>query len=977
MVCTLLSFNGSAQILTNYSIPEGLPSPEVYDIEFDHRGLMWLTTDRGVASYDGYNFTSYNMSDGLSDNTNFEIIKIDSILWFTGYNGTIAYYDGTEFIQPTFNDSLLTSSKGWWIEHILPQKPDLYYAITKDLLNGYPNYILKLNLQEGEFKHISYEQLDMEPLGDTYLIDKKAQISYNILEQKYYANQEINGYSVVVPFPNFILDTRNYFELINDNEIKRINSKSRIIETAIIDNRLMLCTENGILEYDFESDGLINYNLLSEHLTTSIKKDNYNQLWISTQNNGIYKVTSSAIKSHQLVAAKYNPRKLFTHEGNLIVTSRNSGGIRIFDKFRKNIFTTPKMQSALFHPSLIVEDSMLYTCNLGEIKYLKSNNEYSYNPLLFSKSQWKGMTSKRSKGVEYFNNYRIKEIDNRYHFPPHKQVLKLRDGSFLSGTKTLYRHDASKEFSYPLEEISKTLASSFDCLHLTNEGTIIICSNSKTYAIIDLENEIISPIIDTRVHKVLEDDEFIYFGTIGSGLILMDAITKQLDTIDASDGLISNLVNDIHIDSNNRIWVGTNYGLNVVERNNISKWEVSGLISTSQGLSSNYIIDVVEWNNEIWVLTEEGFNYFNYDDLGLANNTVPLYIRDIEVNGQSKSPTELILNYDENDIKISYSSLDYSRPAYAIDYKYALVGNEKDTNWVETRSRQAIFTNLDHGKYDWLLSVKNNNNEWSNNMLSIPIHIRPHFSQTLWFIVLMSILFVLVAYLLARMWVNNNNSKIQNQQAIQRAELKAKAAELNTLRNQMNPHFIYNTLNSIQNFIFQNNPIKANYLLSRFGKLMRSSLEFSKLENIDIATEVNFLNNYLQLETVRFGNLFEYNIDIAEDIDQSTQIPSLVIQPLVENCLKHGFIDIEKQGIIDIKFSKSEDYIFVEVLDNGKGLSNQPTANPNRISSTGIINDRIAIINEFNSKNGWLKIKNRNGQSNTGTQVNLKLPILN
>ena len=973
---TIFSSQISAQILTNYSIPEGLPSPEVYDIEFDQRGLMWLTTDRGVASYDGYNFTSYNMSDGLSDNTNFEIIKTDSILWFTGYNGTITYYDGTDFIQPTFNDTLLTSSKGWWIEHIIPQKPDVYYAITKDLLNGFPNQLLSLNLSKGTFEFISYEQLNMSKLGDKYLVDNEAKICYSIESKKYYILQEFRDHKVIVPYPNFILATKNYFELINANQVKQINTKIRIIETTVIDDRLLLCTENGILEYDFESDRLIDLNLLSEYLTTSIKKDSNNQLWISTQNNGIFKVTTSDIKSSQLVAAEHDPRNLYTHNENLIVTSRNSGGIRIFDKSKNKIFSTAQMHSALFHPSLIVNDSILYTCNLSEIKYNKSLNEYLYNPQLYLKDNWREY-QKRRNNADYFNNYRTKEIDGKFHFPPHKQVLKLNDGTFLSGSKVLFRHGANREYSIKLDKINNTILSAFDCLHLSNDGTVIICSNSVIYEITDLDNEIISPILNIRVNKVLEDNEYIYFGTIGHGLIMKHIATGQLDTIDASDGLISNLVNDIYIDNKNRIWVATNYGLNVLEKTNGRLPEVVNLITTTEGLLSNYIIDVIEWNDEIWVLTEEGFNYFNYDDLILDDHTVPLYIGDIDINDQTYLPGPLDLDYDQNDINISYSALDYTRPAYGIDYRYALVGKSKDTNWVETKTRQAIFTDLDHGKYEWILGVKNNNNEWSSTSLSIPICINPHFTQTFWFRLLMFLLFCLVVFYVVKFWFRYHDSKIQSQQALQRAELRAKAAELNTLRNQMNPHFIYNTLNSIQNFIFQNNPVKANYLLSRFSKLMRSSLEFSKLENIDIATEVNFLNNYLQLETVRFGNLFEYNIDVSKDIADTTQIPSLVIQPLIENCLKHGFANRDKQGIIDIIFKKSQDYILVEVLDNGKGLNDKIKQNNNRVSSTQIINDRLAIINEVYSKDGWLKIQNRNGNLKSGTQVNLKLPILN
>ena len=196
----------------------------------------------------------------------------------------------------------------------------------------------------------------------------------------------------------------------------------------------------------------------------------------------------------------------------------------------------------------------------------------------------------------------------------------------------------------------------------------------------------------------------------------------------------------------------------------------------------------------------------------------------------------------------------------------------------------------------------------------------------------------------------------------------------------MNPHFIYNALNSIQNFIFKNDPEKANYLLSRFSNLMRKSLNLSKLNFIPIEEEIEFLENYLQLEKMRFEDKFDYSITKSENITLNEKIPPLLIQPLIENSIKHAFSSIDKKGLISIRFSKSDSKLKITVDDNGKGIKgvnidDYTEENPHALY---IIRERINIINESNIDKASFIIKPLIEDSSVvGTRASFLFPIFN
>ena len=306
-------------------------------------------------------------------------------------------------------------------------------------------------------------------------------------------------------------------------------------------------------------------------------------------------------------------------------------------------------------------------------------------------------------------------------------------------------------------------------------------------------------------------------------------------------------------------------------------------------------------------------------------------------------------------------------------YKTNFNKKDKDTLWTLTNNLEAQFIDLTPGNYSFGVQASDNKGEYTSDRIELEFKIQKHYSQTVWFKSLVTLLLLFVGFLLYRAREKTLIRRSKQKEELQETQLRLKAAELNALRNQMNPHFIYNALNSIQNYIFRGDPEKANYLLSRFGQLMRSSLKLSGLEYITIETELKFLNNYLELEQMRFDDQFTYEVNLSSDDMLDLKIPPLLLQPLLENSIKHG-IEGKKNGHLILDILEDNTYIILSVEDNGKGYN--PKENSRRIgpSALSIIRERIQLINKDRQTPSSFEIKEVNSESREkGTKAIIKL----
>jgi len=200
--------------------------------------------------------------------------------------------------------------------------------------------------------------------------------------------------------------------------------------------------------------------------------------------------------------------------------------------------------------------------------------------------------------------------------------------------------------------------------------------------------------------------------------------------------------------------------------------------------------------------------------------------------------------------------------------------------------------------------------------------------------------------------------------------------ELKALRSQMNPHFIFNSLNSIGDYILKNDNKSAQDYLVKFAKLMRNVLENSEHKEIPLSEELKFIELYLQVETKRLPGKFSYIINVENELDtENTLVPPLILQPFIENSIWHGFKEKENQGNIVIDFKIKNDMLLCSVDDNGLGSNKNEAVSNKKSLGIAITENRIKILNKQKKAHGNLQIFSK--LHNAGTRVEVSLPLQN
>ncbi|MEO6612086.1 MAG: histidine kinase [Chitinophagaceae bacterium] len=331
----------------------------------------------------------------------------------------------------------------------------------------------------------------------------------------------------------------------------------------------------------------------------------------------------------------------------------------------------------------------------------------------------------------------------------------------------------------------------------------------------------------------------------------------------------------------------------------------------------------------------------------------------------------LALKYGENNLVLQFSLIDYESPnSYQLSYR---VNNT--TRWTPVGPQRTInFTELQPGKY--ILQVKATGNNDTEDTRTITIIIAPPFWQTAWFILLC----LAIAGVLLGFFYLNRIKRIR-----QRAELDKHLAqtEMKALHAQMNPHFIFNCLNSIREMILNKDTREASHFLSKFAHLMRLTLDHSSRTSITLRNTIDYLHRYMEMEQIRNAE-FTCRILADADLDQDeTLLPPLLIQPFIENAIWHGVTGDRKNININIDFRKDKRQLVCIIDDNGIGidrsLQNKLTSTASHLS-VGIANvrNRIHLLNEKYGLESSVILEDKSilpGTLETGTRVTIRLPL--
>jgi LytS/YehU family sensor histidine kinase len=335
------------------------------------------------------------------------------------------------------------------------------------------------------------------------------------------------------------------------------------------------------------------------------------------------------------------------------------------------------------------------------------------------------------------------------------------------------------------------------------------------------------------------------------------------------------------------------------------------------------------------------------------------------------------LSYTENFFSIEFSGLDYTNPSKNL-YRYKL--DNYDAGWVFANAgqRRAEYRKVDPGTYDFLVTGSNNDGIWNQDGISLTIIISPPWWKTWIFQLFLILILVIFFWSVIILRIKTIKRKHEVEKKMLSIEKQVFELEQKALRLQMNPHFIFNSLNAIQNFVLINDTDKAVNYLAKFSHLMRMILANSTAAFITLKDELKALTYYMDLEKLRFDNKFDYLITRDPLIDEEfVEIPPMLFQPYVENAIIHGFINSPDPGLLDISLKRLNPGTMLCVIqDNGigrekaieirekSGIKRQP-------KGMTITQERIEIFNKQSRKNFSVKIidlKNERGEA-LGTRV--------
>ncbi|MCH8332256.1 MAG: histidine kinase, partial [Bacteroidetes bacterium] len=469
----------------------------------------------------------------------------------------------------------------------------------------------------------------------------------------------------------------------------------------------------------------------------------------------------------------------------------------------------------------------------------------------------------------------------------------------------------------------------------------------------------------------------------------LDPETGKTIRFSEEDGLSSNLVYLMHFSDNyNRLWIGTNQGLN--------KLKVDVFEETTEKIIEHYSkeegFDGVECNSngvyeeetgEIWFGTVNGLIRFDPSRY-IPNETESK----TDITGfrilykDTLLSNHAMLEPNMNHISFDFIGVCLTNPSKVL-YKHMLEGFEDQWS-PETKTNQVTYSNLKPGDYTFKVASSNNEALWNVNPASFSFTIGTPFWQSWWFLLMTLTAIAGSGWSIFHSRIMALKRKIGINRSMDRIKLLA-------LRAQMNPHFIFNSLNSIQHFINSNEKMQANVYLSKFAELMRMILDDSQRLHVTLGDELSKIKLFIELESLRFQNIFEYSIEIAEEIDEDeTNIPAMIIQPYVENAIIHGLLNLpEKEdpntvpGKLSISFELEDNFIICVVEDNGVGRENSKKLKeryPQKQHAPAgmkITQERLDMLNLTKDTHLSVTIEDlkENGKA-CGTRVIIRIPTL-
>lgn len=930
----------------HYTTSDGLASSTVFDIIRDRDGFIWFATLNGISRFDGTRFTSFRTKDGLNSNAIIALVEgTNGELYIGSYekginvlkNGRIENYCSKIGGKSFATSYLLLAASGNGAQRLYAYRKQGAINVIGQTTTGstfshtvshYPTYINRLGQSPDgnlialtpvglfNFKNDAFTKMHINGLPDTefyclcggddgsYFVGSKGMI-YRIKDDKV-----IRQYKIPL-------------HADNDDVVTLLQDKNKNIWFSIKNRGFFLIPDASTSIIDIGSKLGLQNTLVNNYL-----EDNEGNIWVSTYGKGVYCLNNLYLKSYDendglssnsvYSIVKDGPGKLLI--GTMAGMDILENGT--FDHIKNNSAKT----LSVYLYGIKKFDNDFYVCGAFEGKKISYLSYKGMNLHLLVHSSF----CKTSNGLYLFGNW-FNSISVRREFSPDSKGLSLLyvfgDSANVNRVNEIF------------EDIKNNvwIGTALGLCKLSNLADKSGTAGWKKSFFPD------DPVLSSKIVSIIQDRENNIWFAGDKGIarysLANDSVTSYTNIaghdVSSSMALVS--------DSRNRIWVGNMKGLYLFDGKSIKHVNMQTGLPSDEVYSLSYDTE----KNYLYVGTGNGMSFL---DIKSFDDYVPRPL-DVKITsiraGDSvyTNYTNLVFEPEQHNVSISFKALRFSSPG-SVKYRYDLNGE-----WAETNHDFLDFVSLENGKYDLQIIAKSQNSDWGR-----PYHlsfvVRPRFNETSWYKLGIVSILVLVSISVVAWRLKLKNRKIQNE-----LELTERINELKhqALSAMMNPHFIFNSLNSVQYLINCQRNEEANDYIAMMAKLIRKNLDTAGSGFILLSEEIGRLKLYLDLEKLRFQERFSYEIITGTDLDiGSIMIPNMIIQPFVENTLWHGMIDSGSVGLVTISFSFEDvdidstlcKSLVIKVTDNGIGLEEARKNRKEDHTSKGIqiIEERLRLL---------------------------------
>ncbi len=937
------------------TVEDGLGHSIVYRTTQSSDGYIWFSTDNGLTRYDGATFRNFTTADGLPSNFIFDVVEWKNEMYICTLGGGIRKYVEGKFI-PAFDSS-----------YQMPLHP-VELRISEQFVTAIDRFKALHILMGNRFEKITNKHLGLvstEPLHffnveihnnvalissskGLYVFSKgqfnRIPLNLPLIDPFICRTERIDENTILIVIEKHLIEynlkTNTHRILIKDEFFSRytrlIIDKEGSIWISTVDGNLFFIRRRP--------DQLPTLHLLGGIVLNDIFEDRENNVWLSTYGEGVWLVQSTHVRNLPIKGYIVSDLTVDPATNEILVATVNAG-IKVFrqdagrflNEVETNSIKSRFACNTFLGPLVNPGDGSLFMGG-GHTLYRISGNHIDsvLTPNPVTSVYFQPSRNRVWIGCRFFLGYCGRDLRN---IVPIQQgqnyvirtISELPDGKIILGTDKGLLMEKAKDVFAKVPADSSLRNADVNALFFDRFRNVLwVGTNNGLARFRDGELSLVnSPMTQIRCNAITQDKSGnLYIGSV-KGLIFFDGTTFEVLT--TREGLSQSNIVRVSFDPDQNL-------LTLLAPNSVST------------------IDAVHL---------PAFLQFELPDILIEEVRTP--------NERIRRPTSPIkFNTGVKQLNIRFSTPQI-RNRDKVAYSYRV--NEKE--WTDFRGNEITLHSLPVGDMTISIRAYKVNHQNEAKVLNLAMFIPPPFYYEWWFITILAVAFLLLLALVVISYSRNRNEMLLEEN--KRLDLEHKA-----LRNLLNPHFLYNAINSIHAFILQNDQKQTLGYLSKFSQLVRLNLELLSSDKATLDKEIKNISLYLEFEKLRFDEKLNYQIEIDPQLVQSeTTVPSFIIQPFVENAIWHGLLPRKEGGRLDLCISRRSDAILVTIDDDGIGINESlrhPKAEIDKKTSMGIkvLRERFELLRKVNP--GYqIAIEDKTDlpgeTTGTGTRVTITIPL--